>query len=148
LYSFTPVATDPDGTPLTFKIENRPRWASFDPASGRLHGTPLSVDAGTYAAIEISVTDGVDTAALAPFGVVVLVPNSPPVISGDPPASVEAGSSYFIHADGVRPRRQSPDVRRHERAAVGRHRSAHGHLRRDAAGRHDRNVLGHRDQRH
>src|SRR6185503_14882002 len=40
-YSFTPAATDPDGTPLTFKIENRPAWASFDLGTGRLQGTPL-----------------------------------------------------------------------------------------------------------
>src|SRR6185503_291995 len=93
-YSFAPAATDPDGTPLTFKIENRPAWASFDLGTGRLQGTPLPADAGTFADIDIEVTDGVTTAALPPFSIVVIVPNSAPAISGQPPASVEAGRPY------------------------------------------------------
>ena len=54
LYSFTPDATDPDGTPLTFTIQNRPIWASFDPATGRLQGTPLSGNAGAVNFSKIS----------------------------------------------------------------------------------------------
>src|SRR6185503_8727134 len=93
-YSFTPGVIDPDGTALAFTIVNRPPWASFDVSTGRLQGTPLSADAGTYAGIAIEVTDGVTTAALPPFSIVVIVPNSAPAISGQPPASVEAGRPY------------------------------------------------------
>ena len=57
-YDFTPNATDPDGDVLTFSIRNRPGWASFDPATGRLHGTPTEAHVGTYGNVEISVSDG------------------------------------------------------------------------------------------
>ena len=38
LYRFTPSATDADGDTLTFRIENRPDWATFSPSTGRLDG--------------------------------------------------------------------------------------------------------------
>ena len=40
LYDFTPSADDVDGDGLVFDIVNQPLWASFDPASGRVFGTP------------------------------------------------------------------------------------------------------------
>lgn len=57
-YSFVPTASDPDSDPLTFSIRNKPAWASFDPATGALTGTPSSTDAGTFADIVLSVSDG------------------------------------------------------------------------------------------
>src|SRR5262249_44453834 len=47
-YSFTPAAIDPDtGTTLTFSINTTPAWATFDAATGRLQGTPVTANAGT-----------------------------------------------------------------------------------------------------
>jgi hypothetical protein len=63
-YSFTPTASDPDGQALTFAIANKPSWATFNSSTGRLSGTPAAADAGTYAGIVISVTDGTASAAL------------------------------------------------------------------------------------
>jgi hypothetical protein len=57
-YSFTPTASDPDGDTLTFSIQNMPPWAQFNTASGALSGTPQAGDAGSYANISISVSDG------------------------------------------------------------------------------------------
>lgn len=57
-YSFTPTASDPDGDTLTFSIQNMPPWAQFNSASGALSGTPQAGDAGSYANISISVSDG------------------------------------------------------------------------------------------
>jgi len=57
-YSFTPTASDPDGDNLTFSIQNMPPWAQFNTASGALSGTPQAGDAGSYANISISVSDG------------------------------------------------------------------------------------------
>jgi hypothetical protein len=93
-YAFTPVAADADGHPLTFSIRNRPAWATFDTATGRLQGTPAS--AGTFADIEISVSDGQITTALESFAIVVTLPaaNRAPAISGTPMTSVEAGGAY------------------------------------------------------
>ncbi len=59
-YSFTPTASDDDvgnGGQLTFSITNKPSWASFDTANGRLSGTPPRDAAGSYSNIVISVSD-------------------------------------------------------------------------------------------
>ena len=68
-YSFTPNAGDADGDPLSFTITNRPVWASFDAASGRLSGTPAAGTAGSYANVTIRVSDGTTTATLPAFAV-------------------------------------------------------------------------------
>jgi hypothetical protein len=70
-YAFTPAAADPNHNTLTFSIANMPRWASFNAQSGRLSGTPAAADAGTYANIGISVSDGTSTASLATFSITV-----------------------------------------------------------------------------
>lgn len=73
-YSFTPTASDPAGAALTFSITNRPAWASFDPATGTLSGTPTSTNVGTYSNILITVSNGTRTASLAAFGITVSAP--------------------------------------------------------------------------
>lgn len=70
-YSFTPQASDPDGDSVTFSVQNRPSWASFNSTTGRLSGTPSSGDIGTYANVSISVSDGSLGANLSAFTVTV-----------------------------------------------------------------------------
>lgn len=70
-YRFAPRANDPDGDVLTFQIENKPGWASFDRATGVLAGRPGNSDVGTYSNIVIRVTDGEATAQLQPFSITV-----------------------------------------------------------------------------
>jgi hypothetical protein len=91
LYSFTPTASDPGGHALTFSIQNPPSWASFRTASGTLAGTPTAANAGTYTNIVISVSDGTQSASLAPFSIKVTAPLT---ISGTPGTQVAAGKSY------------------------------------------------------
>lgn len=95
-FSFAPTASDPDGDALIFEILNRPTWASFDAGTGELFGTPGSGDAGSYADITITVSDGQETASVGPFSIEVnaLVTNTPPTISGSPPARVSEGAAY------------------------------------------------------
>jgi hypothetical protein len=94
-YAFQPTVSDADGDGLTFTITNRPTWATFSTATGRLAGTPTSANVGSYANIVIAVDDGEATAQLAAFSIVVnAAPNGAPVISGTPPTSVTAGSAY------------------------------------------------------
>ena len=95
-YAFTPTASDPDGDTLTFSIRNRPAWASFSTTDGTLSGTPLAANAGTFADIDISVSDGQAAVGLPAFSIVVTPPasNTPPVISGTPMTSVAAGNAY------------------------------------------------------
>lgn len=64
-YSFKPAASDADGNALTFSIQNKPSWATFDVATGLLSGTPTA--AGQFSNLTISVSDGKVSTALAPF---------------------------------------------------------------------------------
>lgn len=70
-YTFVPSASDPDGDALTFSISNKPRWASFDSATGRLSGQALLGDVGTYDDIRITVSDGSITRSLPEFSITV-----------------------------------------------------------------------------
>lgn len=101
-YAFQPSATDP-GKKLTFSIVNKPSWAQFDPSSGRLYGTPLpQSNVGTFANIEISVSDGAASARLASFSIKVLpLPNTPPTLAGSPAPTVATGHPYtFLPKSG------------------------------------------------
>jgi hypothetical protein len=94
-YSFTPVASDPDGNTVTFSVANAPPWASFSSATGQLSGTPPTADVGTDSNIVISVSDGTQSASLAPFSIQVQAPaNDTPQISGTPAPSVVSGHAY------------------------------------------------------
>ena len=110
VYSFKPTARDVDGDRLTFSIQGRPAWASFDSTTGALYGTPAASDVGTYPSIVISVTDGRRASrkssawvSLPAYSITVRaaatadptpIINGPPVISGTPASSVTAGQPY------------------------------------------------------
>jgi hypothetical protein len=70
-YDFRPSANDPDGDALSFSIANKPGWANFNAATGRLTGTPRDVDVGVTAEVRITVSDGKDQAALDRFSITV-----------------------------------------------------------------------------
>jgi RHS repeat-associated protein len=69
LYSFRPMANDVDGDVLTFSIQNKPSWATFDTASGLLEGTPKQSDFGTFNNIIIHLSDGAEQESLDPFDI-------------------------------------------------------------------------------
>lgn len=103
-YSFQPQAEDADGDTLTFTISNRPAWAQFDAATGRLSGTPTMADVGTYANIRISASDGLVRSALAAFSItVVAYGTGTATISWMPPTENTDGTAltdlagYRIH---------------------------------------------------
>jgi hypothetical protein len=91
-YSFQPTAADADGNTLTFSIANKPAWATFSTATGRLSGTPAST--GTFSGITISVSDGSVSASLPAFTLTVQSGNRAPVISGSPSTSATVGAAY------------------------------------------------------
>ena len=70
-YSFTPNASDADNDSLTFEIENRPLWASFDAGTGELSGQPTLGNVGVYDNILISVRDATASASLPRFSITV-----------------------------------------------------------------------------
>jgi len=71
-YSFTPTASDPESATLTFSIQNKPAWATFNTATGRLSGTPTVADVLTYSNIIISVSDGTNSVSLPAFSLAVV----------------------------------------------------------------------------
>jgi hypothetical protein len=66
-WTFTPTASDPNGDRITFEIQNRPAWATFDTTTGRLSGTPSTP--GSFANILISATDGTGRSSLPTFAI-------------------------------------------------------------------------------
>ncbi|WP_462158959.1 Ig-like domain-containing protein [Pseudoalteromonas sp. GB56] len=93
-YSFVPTASDPEDDALTFSIVNMPSWASFNTSTGALTGTPADADVGSFANIQISVSDGDLSAQLPAFSITVTAANQAPVISGTPASDVVAGQAY------------------------------------------------------
>ena len=100
-YEFVPQAVDPDAQALVFSISNKPQWAQFDTATGRLWGTPTPSDVGVVRSIVIAVSDGAAQAALPAFDIAVtggtppvVATNNPPRISGVPVTGAVVGQGY------------------------------------------------------
>jgi Putative Ig domain len=95
-YIFTPAASDANGDALTFSVQNKPSWASFNSSSGQLSGTPGGAAVGTFANIVISVSDGKATTSLPSFSIVVTQPGSATgsaALSWTPPTENTDGSA-------------------------------------------------------
>ena len=93
-YSFQPSASDPDGNTLTFSIQNRPAWATFNTATGLLSGVPGLTDIASFTNIIISVSDGTATTSLPAFSLAVLqAPTGKATISWTPPTTNVDGSA-------------------------------------------------------
>ena len=74
-YSFVPVITDVDNVSVTVTATNLPAWLILDADTGELSGTPAVGDAGDYADIVLSVSDGTDSTPLTAFSISVLGDN-------------------------------------------------------------------------
>jgi hypothetical protein len=70
-YSFTPSASDPDGDPLTYSVQNKPVWAQFNTSTGQLSGQPTLGNVGVYDEIAISVSDQTHMADMPSFSITV-----------------------------------------------------------------------------
>jgi hypothetical protein len=70
-FEYQPVARDPESDTLRFAAINLPPWASLDPTSGRITGTPGPDDAGLYESISITVADATHKVVTPPFSITV-----------------------------------------------------------------------------
>jgi hypothetical protein len=86
-YDYQPVASDPDGDTLRFTANNLPPWASMDPNTGRITGTPGENDLGEYEAITIVVADVSGRTESDPFSITVI--GDAPVAGGTAVASLQ-----------------------------------------------------------
>lgn len=85
-FDLAPLAKDPDGDKLTFRIEAGPTWL-FASGDGKLTGTPQKKDIGAFTATVI-VSDGKLEAKAGVFGKVFNPINHPP--------QVKPGSLFFV----------------------------------------------------
>ena len=101
-FGFTPTASDNDGDALTFSISGRPAWASFNPSTGALTGTPGVEHIDSSSQIRITVSDGTASAALPEFTLTVIDGGSyGGMLSWLPPTTNTDGSS-LSDLDGYR----------------------------------------------
>lgn len=73
-YTFQPTASDPEGSALSFSVQNKPAWATFSTSTGALTGTPGAGDAGITSNIVIQASDGTNSVSLAAFSLTVTAP--------------------------------------------------------------------------
>jgi chitodextrinase len=93
-YTFAPTASDPDGQALTFSVMGEPGWASIDPVTGVLSGTPGAGDVGLSEGIVITVSDGTTYASLPAFSLeVVQAATGSATVSWLPPTQRTDGSA-------------------------------------------------------
>lgn len=93
-YEFMPSATDADDDELQFAIVRKPVWAQFDPATGRLWGTPAAENVGNFTNISITVSDGIEHVALTAFDVTVdPIASGSATLSWNPPTDNTDGSA-------------------------------------------------------
>jgi hypothetical protein len=71
-YSFQPNWADADGDAVTFSASNLPPWASLDPKTGRVFGTPANSDLGAYEAVAVIVADASHRVSTREFTITVI----------------------------------------------------------------------------
>lgn len=74
-YQFQPTVVTTGGS-ATFSATGLPAWASVDPGTGEISGTPGSGDVGTSGAILLIAVDGSATASLPAFTITVTPPTT------------------------------------------------------------------------
>ncbi len=101
IYSFVPVASDPDGDNLTFSISNKPLWANFDTNTGQLSGAPNNSQVGNYTSIVISVSDGFTSVSLPSFSINVTenINNNAPQCQTIPTQTATETENFSLNLD-------------------------------------------------
>jgi hypothetical protein len=87
-FDYLPTAQDPESDTLRFTSVNLPVWASLDPTSGHISGTPGPNEAGLYESISITVADATHSVVTAPFSITVNPAVNPAQESGSGVASL------------------------------------------------------------
>ena len=87
----------------SFVATNLPTWASINPATGEITGTPLNDDVGTTTNISVELSDANETVTLSDLSLAVFNINDIPTLSGIPPnfAFVDTPYSFPISAEDV-----------------------------------------------
>jgi fibronectin-binding autotransporter adhesin len=90
-YSYTPTATDEEGSALTFTATTLPSWLKFE--NGVLSGTPGQSDVGTHT-VTLRAADASGGTVTQTFTVTVNGVNDAPTFTSSPATSVNEKSTY------------------------------------------------------
>ncbi len=90
-YVFTAEDIDPDDE-LVYTVDSKPGWATFNPATGLLSGTPTREETGIYNVI-LKVSDG-EYVRSQNFDIEVQFNNIPPDITSDPEDTAKVNEVY------------------------------------------------------
>ena len=103
-YTLQLQASDADGDPITFAVDDLPAGASLDEASGLFGWIAPPVLEGTSPTLTFSVSDGQETAFLAVrFYVLAPGQNKPPTFSPLSPQSATVGQAYSLTLSATDP---------------------------------------------
>jgi hypothetical protein len=80
-YLFQPTLAQGAGT-VTFQVQGKPSWATFDTNTGVLTGTPAAANEGTSGSITITGTNGSSSSSIGPFTIAVNAPAPTPATTG------------------------------------------------------------------
>ncbi len=92
-YVYHLLASDPEGTQLTYSLRRSPTGMKIDSATGRITWTPTTTQSGR-AIVTVVATDAVGGAALQSYELDVLSANHEPTFASVPPTSVYAGATF------------------------------------------------------
>ncbi|MDE0571448.1 MAG: DUF5011 domain-containing protein, partial [Verrucomicrobiales bacterium] len=81
---------------VSFSAPNLPDWLRLDASTGRIFGTPLANDGGTYSGITIVASNGFQSAAFGPFSIEVSYDGKLKVLNLDSAYTFSPGENFDI----------------------------------------------------
>ena len=81
IYDIENAFSDPDGGPLNYQVNGKPRWLSFSTATRIFSGTPSTVTDIRISTITVTATDQFNSSVSSTF--TLTVPNQLPIVEGE-----------------------------------------------------------------
>jgi hypothetical protein len=81
---------------VSFSASNLPNWLRLDASTGRIFGTPLANDGGTYSDITIAASNGNQSAVFSPFSIEVSFDGKLKILSLDSAYNFSPGQNFDI----------------------------------------------------
>ncbi len=104
-YSYTLMASDPDGDALAFGAPTLPAWLAFQPPA-TIAGTPSQADVGSHP-VRMTVTDGLSPPIVQDFSIVVGAVDNAPRVASIPAQTATEGEPFTFE---VAPFVSDPDT--------------------------------------
>jgi len=100
LFTYAPLAIDPEGFDVTYALVSGPAGATFDPVLSTINYQPSTPDLGPQT-IELSATDPDGAVSFQRFTLEVRGPNTAPTFTSTPIETTIAGTTYRYNADAT-----------------------------------------------